>query len=98
MPDLIDGVPFGAPIADQACDASWILDEVRARNAEAAIEPHKRRAGVQRIDREVPKRRHPIESLFRPLEEVKRIALRSDKLDRTFEAIIRLAACSIRRR
>ena len=98
MPERVDGVPFGAPIADQACDANRTLDEVRARNAEAAIEPHRRRAGVQRIDREVHKRRHPIESLFRPLEEVKRIALRSDTLDRTFEAIIRLAACSIRRR
>ena len=35
VPDLIDGVSFGAPIADQACDANWILDEVRARNAES---------------------------------------------------------------
>ena len=34
VPERVDGVPFGAPIADRACDANRTLDEVRARSAE----------------------------------------------------------------
>ena len=93
VPERVDGVPFGAPIADQACDANRTLDEVRARNAEAARAaqapgrrpPHRPR-GLQ----VAPPDREPLPPRSK---RVKRIALRSDTLDRTFAR-----ACSIRRR
>lgn len=96
--DLIEGVTFGALLADQAYDANWIIEEVHARGAVAVIELHRRRANVPKIDREVYKWRHLIENFFGKLKEFKRIALRSDKLDQTFETIIALAACVIRTR
>ena len=49
--DLIEGVTFGALLADQAYDANWIIEEVHARGAETVIEPHRRRASVPKIDR-----------------------------------------------
>ena len=94
--DLIDGISFGALLADQAYDADWIVEEVRKRNAEVVIEQHPRRSQPIPIDREVYKWRHLIENYFCRLKEFKRIAIRSDKLDRTYEAIIALAAATIR--
>lgn len=96
--DLIDGVEFGALLADQAYDANWIIEEVQARDAQVVIEPHKRRSSVPKIDRAKYVWRHLIENFFCTLKEFKRIAMRSDKLDRTFEAIICLAASVIRTR
>ena len=44
------------------------------------------------IDREVYKWRHLIENFFGKLKEFKRIAMRSDKTDTSFAAMIHLAA------
>ena len=96
--DLIEGVTFGALLADQAYDANWIIEEVHARGAEVVIEQHSRRSQPIKIDREVYKWRHLIENFFCSLKEFKRIAMRSDKLDQTYEAIIALAASVIRTR
>ena len=96
--ELLEGVAFGALIGDQAYDADWIIEEVRSRGAEVVIEPHKRRASVPKIDRAKYAWRHLIENFFCSLKEFKRIAMRSDKLDRTFETIICLAASVIRTR
>ena len=96
--DLIEGVTFGALLADQAYDANWIIEEVHARSAEVVIEPHRRRASVPKIDRAKYAWRHLIENFFCSLKEFKRIAMRADKLDRTYEAIIALAASVIRTR
>ena len=93
---LIDGLAFGALIADQAYDADWIVREVQARGAEVVIEQHPRRSRPLAIDRVKYGWRHLIENFFCKLKEFKRIAMRSDKLDRTFQAIIALAACVIR--
>ena len=93
---LIEGIGFGALIADQAYDADWIIEAIRARGAKVVIEQHPRRAQPIAIDRAKYGWRHLVEGFFCSLKEFKRIAMRSDKLDRTYEAIIALAATVIR--
>ncbi len=50
------------------------------------------------IDREVYKWRHLIENFFGKLKEFKRIAMRSDKTNTSFAAVITLAAALINSR
>ena len=97
-PPLIEGVGFGALIADMAFDSNAIIAELDARRAKVVIAQHPRRAKPLAIDQEMYKWRHLIENFFCKLKEFKRIALRSDKTDQSFAAMIHLAAAVIRSR
>jgi transposase len=95
VPPLIDGVTFGALIADKAFDSNAIVAELDARGAKVVISQHPRRAKPLDIDAEMYKWRHLIENFFCKLKEFKRIAMRADKTDRSFAAMIHLAAAVI---
>ncbi len=95
VPPLIDGVTFGALIADKAFDSNAIVAELDARGAKVVISQHPRRAKPLDIDAEMYKWRHLIENFFCKLKEFKRIAMRADKTDRSFAAMIYLAAAVI---
>ena len=95
VPPLIDGVTFGTLIADKSFDSSAILAELDARGAKAVISQHPRRIRPLAIDREMYKWRHLIENFFGRLKEFKRIAMRSDKTDQSFAAMIHLAAAVV---
>ncbi len=95
VPPLIDGVTFGALIADKAFDSNAIIDNLDARGAKVVISQHPRRAKPLAIDVEMYKWRHLIENFFCKLKEFKRIATRADKTDRSFAAMIHLAATVI---
>ena len=95
VPPLIEGLAFDALIADKAFDSNAIIAELDARGAKALISQHPRRAQPLTIDKEMYKWRHLIENFFGKLKEFKRIAMRSCKTDRSFEAIIYLAAAVI---
>jgi transposase len=92
---LIEGVAFGALIADTSFDSNAIIAELDARGAKAVISQHPRRIQPLAIDQEMYKWRHLIENFFGRLKEFKRIAMRSDKTDRSFAAMIHLAAAVI---
>ena len=92
---LIEGVEFGALIADKAFDSNDIIAELNQRGAKVVISQHPRRAIPLQIDAEMYKWRHLIENFFCKLKEFKRIALRTDKTDQSFEAMIYLAAAII---
>ena len=92
---LIEGIAFGALIADQAFDSNDIVTELNERGAKVVIAQHPRRSEPLDIDREVYKWRHLIENFFCKLKEFKRIALRSDKTDQSFASMIHLAAAVI---
>jgi len=62
------------------------------------IAQHPRRAIPLQIDTEISKWRHLIENFFCKLKELKRIALRADKTDQSFAAMIYLAAAVINSR
>ena len=56
------------------------------------------RARPLRLDHELYKWRHLIENFFCKLKEFKRIAMRADKTDQSFTAMIHLAAAVINSR
>ncbi len=89
---LIRDLDFGGLIADKAFDANWIIEAMNARGAQIVISQRPRRLQPLDIDDEIYKWRHLIENFFCKLKEFKRIAMRSDKTDESFEAMI--YACS----
>lgn len=62
------------------------------------VSQHPRRAAQRQIDAEIYEWRHLIENFFCKLREYKRIAMRGDKTDRSFSAMIDLAAAVIHSR
>jgi transposase len=95
VPPLLDGVAFGALIADKAFDSNAIIADLDARGAKVVISQHPRRIKPLEIDAEMYKWRHLIENFFCKLMEFKRVAMRSDKTDQSFAAMIHLAAAVI---
>ena len=95
---LIDGVEFDALIADKAFDSDTIIAELNERSAKIVISQHPRRSKPLAIDEEMYKWRHLIENFFGKLKEFKRIAMRADKTDQSFAAMIHLAAALINSR
>jgi len=98
VPPLLDGVSFDALIADMAFDSDHIIADLNERGAKVVIAQHPRRAKPIPLDAEIYKWRHLIENFFCKLKEFKRIAMRSDKTDQSFNAIIHLAAAVINSR
>ncbi|MFC4173393.1 IS5 family transposase [Microvirga sp. GCM10011540] len=95
---LIEGVDFGGLIADKAFDSDTIVADLNARGAKIVISQHPRRARPLPLDRELYQWRHLIENFFCKLKEFKRIAMRADKTDQSFSAMIYLAAAVINSR
>jgi transposase len=98
VPPLIDGVSFGSLIADKAFDSNSIIASLNERGAKIVVSQHPRRAAPLKIDAEIYKWRHLIENFFAKLKEFKRIAMRADKTDQSFSAMIYLAAAVIHSR
>ncbi len=96
--ELIADVRFDALLADKAFDVNWLIQELNRRGAQVVISQMLRRRSPLEIDREVYKWRHLIENSFCKLKEFKRIAMRSDKTDTSFAAMIHLAAAVINSR
>ena len=95
---LLDGIDFDALIADKAFDANTIIADLDERDAKVVISQHPRRASPRPIDQEMYKWRHLIENFFGKLKEFKRIAMRADKTDHSFTAMIYIAAAVINSR
>ena len=79
-------------------DSDALIAELNEHGARIVISQHPRRIPPLRIDAEVYKWRHLIENFFCRLKEFKRLALRADKTDQSFAAIIHLAAAVINSR
>jgi transposase len=95
---LIQDLEFDALIADKAFDSNALIADLDERGAKVVISQHPRRASPRPIEREIYKWRHLIENFFCKLKEFKRIAMRSDKTDQSFSAMIYLAAAVIHSR
>ena len=95
---LIEGASFDALIADKAFDSNWIIAELNERGAGIVISQRPQRSNPLPIDEEVYKWRHLIENFFCKLKEFKRIAMRSDKTDTSFTAMIYLCSALINSR
>lgn len=95
---LLKGAEFGGLIADKSFDTNTIVADLNARGAKIVISQHPRRIGALPLDRELYKWRHLIENFFCKLKEFKRIAMRADKTDHSFCAMIYLTAAVINSR
>ena len=95
---LIKGVTFDGLIADKAFDTDAIVADLNKRGAKVVISQHPRRSRPLDIDLDVYKWRHLIENFFCKLKEFKRIAMRSDKTDTSFTAMIYVTAAVINSR
>jgi len=95
---LLDGIAFDGLIADKAFDSAVIVADLDARGAKIVISQHPRRARPIPLDRDIYKWRHLIENFFCKLKEFKRIAMRADKSDQSFTAMIHLTAAVINSR
>jgi transposase len=95
---LLKGITFGGLIADKAFDSDAIIADLNARGAKVVISQHPRRAKSVPLDRDIYKWRHLIENFFCKLKEFKRIAMRADKTDQSYAAMIYLAAAVIHSR
>jgi transposase len=98
VPPLLDGIEFDALIADKAFDSNAIIADLDARGSKVVISQHSRRTSPRTIDEEMYKWRHLIENFFCKLKEFKRIAMRADKTDQSFTAMILIAAAVINSR
>jgi len=95
---LIEGIKFDGLIADKAFDANWIITELNERGAKVVISQRPKRVAPVAIDLDIYKWRHLIENFFGKLKEFKRVAMRSDKTDTSFAAMIHLGAAIINSR
>jgi len=95
---LIDGIGFGGLLADKAFDSKWIIDEMNIRGALICISQRPQRKEPLGIDPELYKERHLIENFFCKLKDFKRIAMRCDKTDKSFCAMIYAASAIINAR
>ncbi len=95
---LIEDVAFGGLIADKAFDSDLLTAKLNERGAKVVISQHPGRSQPLKIDLEIYKWRHLIENFFCKLKEFKRIALRADKTDQSFKAMIYLAGAVINSR
>jgi transposase len=95
---LIRGLRFDVLLADKAFDSNWIVDEMNDRGAVICISQRPQRKIPLEIDGDMYKWRHLIENFFCKLKEFKRIAMRSDKTDTSFAAMISACAAIINSR
>ena len=92
---LLARVDFGGLIADKAFDSDAIIADLNERGAKVVISQHQRRTRKLLFDRDLYKWRHLIENFFCKLKEFKRIAMRADKTDNSFSAMISQQPSSI---
>ncbi len=99
LPPLIDGVDFGGPIADEAYDDNAIIAALSGSGAKTIISRQPRRAAPRKIEcRDLQMAPLDRECLRQAEQAFKRIAMRADKTDQSFAAIICLAAAVIHSR
>lgn len=98
VPSLIEGIAFDALLADKAFDIESLVSELDRRGNGIVIPQRKNRLIKRAFDAATFKARHLIENFFAKLKEFKRIAMRSEKTDQAFAAMVTLVAAIINSR
>ena len=92
---LLDGACFDALLADKAFDADWLRADLQARGCSAVIPPRRHRKQALDYDKAMYEWRHLIENFFAKLKDFKAIAMRCEKTDRNFTAMLYACAAVI---
>ena len=86
-------------IADKAYDADErVLKPLASAGKSTVIPPRQNRTTPRQFDEALYQTRHLIENFFCKLKEFKRIAMRGDKTDHSFTAMIHACAALINAR
>ena len=93
--DLIDGLTFGALLADRAFDADQLRQNLHDRGATAVIPAKRNRKINIPHDEEAYKWRHLIENYFCKIKEFRGVNTRYDKTDSSYQATWNIAAAII---
>jgi len=89
---------FDAVLADRAFDANWIINEMNERGALICISQRLQRREPLEIDQVMNEWPHLVENFFCNLKDFRRIAMRSDKTDTSFSAMIHACAALLNTR
>lgn len=92
---IIDGLHFGALLADKAFDTDSLRAELNDRGTIAVIPPKANRTQPIACDFEIYRWRHLVENFFCNIKAFRRIATRYDKTDESFTAMIHLTASTL---
>lgn len=95
---LIEDICFGGLIADKAFDCDWIVVKLKERGVKICISQRSGRKAPLSIDKHIYKWRHLIENFFGKLKEFKRMAMRAEKTDTSFMAMIYICSATINAR
>ena len=98
MGQLLEGIDLRALLADKAFDADWLKQHLLAQGCQVVIVKNFNHQPPLQIHMVVYRWQHLIENFFCKLKEFKRIAMRSDKTDSSFAAVITLASAVINSR
>ncbi len=88
VPPLLEGVEFEALIADKAYDSNDLRAELGVRAATAVIPPRSNRVEAIDYDTEMYKWRHLVENCFCKLKHFRRLAMRFEKTDVSYAAMV----------
>lgn len=86
VPDLIEGLDFGAMLADKAFDGNALRNELNSRDSQAVIPSKTNRLVYIPHDEDAYKWRHLIENYFSKIKEFRSVNTRYDKTDTSYEA------------
>jgi len=95
VPLLIEGLSFGALLADKAFDADHLRRDLNGRNAKAVIPAKRNRLVHIPHDEEMYKWRHLVENYFCKIREFRSVNTRYDKTDTSYRATWNIAATII---
>ena len=93
--DLIEGLGFGALLADKAFDVDHLRERLDAQGAQAIIPARRHRKTHIPHDRERYKWRHLVENYFCKIKEFRGVNTRYDKTDTSYQASWTIAATII---
>jgi len=93
--DLLEGYDPEVVIADKGYDSDDLVDEIKAKGAQAVIPPKKNRLQQRDYDSDLYKERNLVERFMNRIKQFRRVATRYEKTARNFLAFVQLAAITI---
>lgn len=91
VPELLDGLPAKALLADKAYDSDKIIQSAQEHGMQVIIPCRVNRKKQRTLDTHRYKARHLIENLFQRMKVFRRVATRFDKLDIRFLGFVHIA-------
>ena len=91
-PEMIEGLPAEAIVADKGYDSDEFVDQIHRQGATACVPPRSNRLNPRKYSKASYKKRHLVENFFEKIKNFRRVATRYDKLAESFLGFVCLAA------